>query len=151
METIGSNEDEILIPADDEFLGEGDDVIAFLKAQHDTIELLFEAVLEARGSDREHSFYQLRRLLAVHETAEEQIVHPAARRVLAEGTAIVSRRLDEENQAKHMLADIEALDLHSAAFEARLRELSEACSRTPRPRRARNSMTWGSSSTRTGW
>ena len=104
-------------------LEDGDDVVAFLKAQHDTIELLFEAVFEVSGSDRERIFYQLRRLLAVHETAEEQIVHPAARRALAGGDAVVDARLAEENDAKKRLAAMESLDPHSLEFEAQLGEL----------------------------
>jgi hemerythrin superfamily protein len=124
MENIGSDE-EIVIIASEEVFTEGDDVVAFLKAQHDTIKMLFEAVLESTGEDRERIFYQLRRLLAVHETAEEQVVHPAARRALDSGDEIVGRRLHEENEAKKALAAIEKLDLHSMEFEDALSELEE--------------------------
>jgi hemerythrin superfamily protein len=101
------------------------DVVSFIRAQHETIRLLFEAVLDVEGEDRERVFYQLRRLLAVHETAEEQIVHPVARRTLVEGDAIIAERLAEEHDAKQALAALEKIDPHSRAFEAGLRALQD--------------------------
>jgi hemerythrin superfamily protein len=101
----------------------GEDVVTFLKAQHTQVKTLFEEVLAARGAEREKAFIQLRRLMAVHETAEEEIVHPAARRVLPDGDAIVRKRLSEENKAKRVLAELERLDFESNDFEARLHTL----------------------------
>lgn len=43
-------------------------------------------------------------MLAVHETAEEEVVHPAARRTLAGGNELVDDRLAEESEAKDMLS-----------------------------------------------
>ncbi len=58
-----------------------DDVITFLKAQHNLIEDMFDQVLHASDPRaREKPFVQLRQLMAVHETAEEMVVHPRARR-----------------------------------------------------------------------
>ena len=52
-----------------------DEVIAFLKAQHNLIEDMFDQVLNASDPHaREKPFVQLRQLLAVHETAEEMTV-----------------------------------------------------------------------------
>ncbi|MGH3685517.1 MAG: hypothetical protein ACRDRU_20850 [Pseudonocardiaceae bacterium] len=49
-------------------------------------------------------------MLAVHETAEEEVVHPAARRVLAGGNdGLVDDRLAEENEAKQLLSQLEGL------------------------------------------
>src|SRR5690348_13933058 len=54
-----------------------DEVVAFLKAQHNLIEDMFDQVLHASDPEaREKPFVQLRQLLAVHETAEEMVVHP---------------------------------------------------------------------------
>src|SRR5438477_12404382 len=87
------------------------DVIAFIKSQHQQVKALFAAVLGSRGEARAKSFFELRRLMAVHETAEEEIIHPAARRVLERGQAIVPARLAEEKQAKEALIALEALDV----------------------------------------
>ena len=62
-----------------------DEVVAFLKAQHDLIEDMFDEVLHASDPQaREKPFIELRQLLAVHETAEEMVVHPRLRRDLPE-------------------------------------------------------------------
>jgi len=92
------------------------DVVAFLKAQHEQIKMMFGQVLSATGSERESAFLDLRRLLAVHETAEEEIVHPRAKRELENGEAVVGARLKEEHQAKEILAALEKLDVDSPEF-----------------------------------
>ena len=104
----------------------GDDVVSFLKDQHERIKRLFGQVLAATGAQRQEAFQQLRRLMAVHETAEEEIVHPAAKRALTDGETIVARRLHEENLAKKELTELEAVDTNTQEFETRLRALLAA-------------------------
>lgn len=101
----------------------GDDVVAFLKTQHQEVKDLLEKVQEARGEERKTAFYEIRRLLAVHETAEEEIVHPVAKRVLPNGERIVEQRLEEENAAKKALTELEALDVDSPEFETQFATL----------------------------
>jgi hypothetical protein len=101
----------------------GVDVVSFLKEQHDQIEMAFEQVLATSGDDRESAFFALRRLLAVHETAEEEIVHPAAKSAVPNGAAVVEARLDEERAAKKLLSDLERLDVDSPEFETQLERL----------------------------
>ena len=103
----------------------GTDVVAFLKDQHEQIKSLFAQILEEKGDARTEQFSVLRRLLAVHETAEEEIVHPVARRVLPDGDEIVQRRLDEENDAKSILAELENIEVASPEFDRRFRELRD--------------------------
>jgi hemerythrin superfamily protein len=102
----------------------GLDVVTFLKAQHQQIKELLGEVRATRGERRQHAFTELRRLLAVHETAEEEIVHPAARKALADGDLLVEARLDEENKAKKELSALEGLDPDSAEFDAQLGTLA---------------------------
>src|SRR5690625_5211955 len=102
------------------------DVVDFLTAQHALIRTLFDETLLAAGGEREESFVRLRRLLAVHETAEEEIVHPRANRELDNGGDVVSARLSEEKRAKAVLADLESVDVDSEFFTEKLRELRNA-------------------------
>lgn len=104
-------------------ISSGTDVVGFLKEQHQQIKAMFADVIAARGEARQKAFIALRRLLAVHETAEEEIVHPAARRALPDGAAIVDARLKEENEAKKALAELETLDVDSAEFDSKLQTL----------------------------
>jgi ribosomal protein S1 len=54
------------------------DVVDFLVSQQ--IKSLFAQTLSASGKAREQAFVQLRQLLAVDESVEEEIVHPRAKR-----------------------------------------------------------------------
>ncbi|MEB3982010.1 hemerythrin domain-containing protein [Mycobacterium sp. 663a-19] len=104
-----------------------DEVVAFLKAQHNLIEDMFDEVLHASDPQaREKPFVKLRQLLAVHETAEEMVVHPRVRREADAGDAIVDARLTEEREAKELLSQIEQLDITSRRFVDELTKLRDA-------------------------
>jgi hemerythrin superfamily protein len=95
----------------------GIDVVTFLEEQHEQIKLLFNVVNGSEGKAKQDAFTSLRRLLAVHETAEEEIIHPAARRAVPDGDTLVDARLLEENEAKKILAKLEKLDVDSPEFD----------------------------------
>lgn len=103
-----------------------DDVIDLLLAQHARIEELFLAVLSSTGERRQEAFDDLVRLLAVHETAEEEVVHPFARGSIDAGDAIVDDRLAEEHTAKEQLADLYERGTEATDFELRLIALRDA-------------------------
>jgi hypothetical protein len=80
------------------------DVVDLLLTQHARIEELFVLAAGAEGDAKREAFDDLVHLLAVHETAEEEILHPLARTLpSAGGDAMVDDRLAEERQAKDML------------------------------------------------
>jgi hypothetical protein len=64
---------------------QGRDVAEFIREQHQEITRLFSAVEAGQGDGRQDAFECLVRLLAVDETAEEEVVrpsvHPTPRRV----------------------------------------------------------------------
>jgi hemerythrin superfamily protein len=104
-----------------------DEVVAFLKAQHNLIEDMFDQVLHASDPQaREKPFVQLRQLLAVHETAEEMVVHPRVRREVKGMDSIVDARLEEEHDAKELLSAIEKIDVTSQEFIDELTKLRDA-------------------------
>ena len=104
-----------------------DEVIAFLKAQHNLIEDMFDQVLLATNPKaREEPFVHLRQLLAVHETAEEMVVHPRVRREVDAIDSIVDARLEEEHEAKELLSRIEKIDITSQQFIDELTKLRDA-------------------------
>ena len=102
------------------------DVVDFLASQHQQIKSLFAKTIAASGEAREKAFVDLRRLLAVHETVEEEIVHPRAKRKIANGEAVVGQRLEEEHEAKTVLQKLEKLDVDSVEFTRLLTELRDA-------------------------
>ena len=99
------------------FVNSTQDVVEFLKGQHRQIKDMFDDVLYASESKaREQAFVELRQLLAVHETAEEMVIHPRARGEIDGGEAIVDERLHEEHKAKQQLSDLEGMDIDSQEF-----------------------------------
>jgi hemerythrin superfamily protein len=83
------------------------DVVDLLLQQHARIEELFVLTAGTQGEAKRGAFDDLVHLLAVHETAEEEIVHPLARSLpSAGGDAMVDDRLAEERQAKQMLTTL---------------------------------------------
>ncbi|MGW5606327.1 hemerythrin domain-containing protein [Streptomyces sp. NPDC003753] len=99
------------------------DVIALFLRQHGDIRNLFDEVEQSAGEERRDAFRRLVRLLAVHETAEEEVIHPFARRALSGGDQVVDERLAEERAAKQTLADLDTMDTDDPEFLPRLRAL----------------------------
>jgi hypothetical protein len=101
------------------------DVVDFLRGQHAEAKELFAAALAVTGPRRAEAFTKLRRLLAVHEAAEERVIHPRARAEAPGGAQMVQARLAEEEEAKRALAELEGLDSDTTEFTDKLRELQE--------------------------
>ncbi|MFC4009464.1 hemerythrin domain-containing protein [Nonomuraea purpurea] len=102
------------------------DVIDLLIAQHGQIRDLFDEVEQAPPDKVEEAFGRLTRMLSVHETAEEEIVHPYARRKLDNGQGVVADRLSEENRAKRLLRDLHKAGVDDPKFWEKLGELRAA-------------------------
>lgn len=112
------------------------DVVDVLLAQHAEIERLFrlagaadgaadgtpDPVAESDGGLAD-AFDQLVRLLAVHETAEEEVVHPLSRTLDGGQDALVDDRLAEERAAKELLASLIEGGVRAPEFLPGLRQL----------------------------
>ncbi|AGP59410.1 hemerythrin domain-containing protein [Streptomyces rapamycinicus] len=103
--------------------GVQDDVVALLTRQHGDIRTLFDEVERTTGMERQDAFRRLVRLLAVHETAEEEIVHPVARRSFDGGEQVVEDRLREEKQAKEKLSRLDEMGPEDPQFLPMLLQL----------------------------
>jgi len=104
---------------------DGLDVVDLLTRQHEQIRTLFTTVESTRSDVRQRAFEELRRFLAVHETAEELITHPHARAAEG-GRAVVDARLEEETEAKRLLADLDGMDATDVTFTTKLAALKLA-------------------------
>lgn len=102
------------------------DVVGLLLEQHNQIRSLFAQVQSAQGEQKQELFEDLVRLLAVHETAEEEVVHPTARMKIDRGDEVVDSRLQEEDEAKHVLAELYDLGVDHPEFDAKLASLAES-------------------------
>ncbi|MCM0678168.1 hemerythrin domain-containing protein [Micromonospora phytophila] len=107
--------------------GPEEDVVDLLLAQHAQIEQLFLLVIGSTGETRRDAFDDLVRLLAAHETAEEEVVHPLARTLPGGGgDAMVDDRLDEERQAKETLQTLIAGGVDADGFDTGIILLRDA-------------------------
>lgn len=108
-------------------IGPVEDVVDLLLAQHARIEELFLLVTGSTGEARKDAFDDLVRLLAVHETAEEELIHPLVRTLPgAGGDALVEDRLAEERQAKETLTVLIDGGVDAAGFDTGILLLREA-------------------------
>jgi hypothetical protein len=88
--------------------------------QHGDIRNLFDEVEAGSGEARQEALRRLVRILAVHETAEEEVVHPFVRRDAVDGGQVVDERLREERSAKEALSALDGLDTEDPKFMPRL-------------------------------
>lgn len=100
--------------------GSQPDVVDVLLAQHKLVRELMSEVSSGFGEARRRAFDELRTLLALHEAAEESIVHPAAHGEVAEA------RVTEELHAARAITRLETLDLSSEAFDQAFAAFAEA-------------------------
>lgn len=100
------------------------DVVDLLLDQHDQIRSLFNQVQGAQGETKRELFEDLVRLLAVHESGEEELVHPFARRKIDDGDMVVDARLQEEDEAKHVLAELYDMGVDNPEFDTKLAALA---------------------------
>ncbi|WP_199433013.1 hemerythrin domain-containing protein [Qaidamihabitans albus] len=101
-----------------------EDVITLLRRQHDEIRELFERLTRETGDARRETFHRLVQLLSVHETAEEEIVHPQVQELTA-GRTVVEARLKEENSAKELLSTLQEMGPEAEGFDTLLGQLRE--------------------------
>ncbi|MEU7848987.1 hemerythrin domain-containing protein [Micromonospora parva] len=113
--------------------GPEEDVVDLLLAQHAQIEQLFLLVIGGTGDTRRDAFDDLVKLLAAHETAEEEVVHPLARTLSGGGDdAMVDDRLDEERRAKETLQTLIEGGVDADGFDTGIVLLREAVLRHAR-------------------
>jgi hemerythrin superfamily protein len=97
----------------------GSDITAteLLRQQHQTVQQMLSQFVPSKGSDRGELFDCLRATLAVHETAEEMIVYPVLRGISDVGKKIAEARVEEESEAKDVLAQLEKLGVDGSGFD----------------------------------
>lgn len=100
--------------------------IEILVAQHNQIKELFSMVESGTGETQQREFDHLRALLAVHETAEEEVIRPVTRKSIPNGEEVADARFEEENEAKEVLAKLEKLGTGSAEFMPQFREFKKS-------------------------
>jgi hemerythrin superfamily protein len=97
------------------------DVIDEILRDHEEIKTLFMRVESASGDRRLEAFHDLVRKLAIHETAEQEIVHPLALR--ADGKAVRDQRVTEEKEAEIVLDELLKMGPDDPGFRSKFETL----------------------------
>ena len=95
-------------------------IVPLLTAQHRQITAALDAVVDSAGDTRRRAFHGFLRLLALHEAAEQEAAHPAAR---TGAGGVVEQRLAEEYHAEQTISQMEQLDPNSEEFGRLLKQL----------------------------
>jgi hemerythrin superfamily protein len=93
------------------------DVITLVQEDHQEIKTLMNDLSTAQ-SGRADIFERLIAKLAMHETAEEEVVHPLVRRA-AGGDAVADELLAEEDKGKKALYELEKIGPDAPGFAAK--------------------------------
>jgi hemerythrin superfamily protein len=102
------------------------DLVTQLLDQHEMVRAAIDAVAKTTtAKSRQDAFDALRELLARHETAEEMIVRPLTRDI-DNGRDVADARMDEENESKDVLAELEHLDIASVEFARRFETFAKS-------------------------
>lgn len=103
-----------------------EELTATLTDQHQHIKTMMETVVAREGTDRQAAFAELCRFLAAHEAAEEECIHATAKEELDGDTAVVDRRIEEEDEAGKAIAELERLDTESQEFRESFEKFRKA-------------------------
>src|SRR5947209_17345800 len=102
------------------------DLVDQLLEQHEMVRRAINGVARTTTAEsRQEAFDALRELLARHETAEEMIVRPLTRDI-DNGEAVAEARMEEENESKDVLAELEKLDIPSVEFARTFETFAQA-------------------------
>ncbi|HZU73431.1 MAG TPA: hemerythrin domain-containing protein [Acidimicrobiales bacterium] len=104
---------------------DANDVVSILMQDHQEVRQLLTKIASGTGKAKEEAFHQLVYELARHETAEEEVVYPALRR-LDGGEKVADARIKEEEDANRVLADLEKLEVGGAEFDKLFEKLRTA-------------------------
>jgi hypothetical protein len=94
----------------------GENAVNLLIAQHQEIRNLLDQVESGPAESRTLRFEELRQLMNVHETAEEEVLRPITRREAKDGNRLANGLSAQEAAAQQALAALAALDVTSDEF-----------------------------------
>ena len=99
------------------------DLIGEILKDHADIKAMFAKVESAAGDQKQEAFDALVRKLIVHETAEQELVHPLLEKA---GAKIqMEHRLEEEHHGEEVLAKLQDMGTDSPGFASTFATLKE--------------------------
>lgn len=103
------------------------DVTTIIEQDHREVERLFAAYAAATdGDEKDRLVDQVRLALAPHAVAEEILVYPALRRVAEQGDEEASHAIDEHQEIKRLLSQVDKMSSDDPDRDQKVRELQRA-------------------------
>ena len=103
------------------------DVTTIIENDHREVERLFAAYAAATTGDAKTQIIeQVRLALAPHAAAEEILVYPALRGVGGDGNEQANHAIDEHQDIKRLLSEVDKMSADDADRDAKVRELEQA-------------------------
>jgi hemerythrin-like domain-containing protein len=100
------------------------DAVTFLIEEHAAVERMFVEYERSQGVARKDAIAEgIVRDLRLHAAMEEQSFYPSIREILADGEQLVREAVEEHQQAKEELAQLEAMSTDDPGFDARMHKL----------------------------
>lgn len=95
-----------------------------LIADHDKVEALNRQFTQAESPRaRQQIFDEVRLELLKHTTAEEEVVYPAVRQHVPDGNSMIDHAIDEHNESKDKIAELERLTSNDPTFAAKFAQM----------------------------
>ena len=103
------------------------DVTTIIENDHREVERLFAQYAAAATADQKDDLVdRIRLALAPHAAAEEILVYPAVRRAVEEGGEQASHAIDEHQDIKRLLSEVDKMSAGDSERDAKVRELQQA-------------------------
>lgn len=103
------------------------DAVTLITTDHRNVEALFEQALAPGGSEeRARVVGQIIRELSMHAVVEEMLLYPAARRSVPDGERLADESLDEHQDVKEMLAQLDGMDADDDRVTTLITDLQDA-------------------------
>ncbi len=98
-----------------------DDLLRAVLEDHAEIKELFASVENETGDERDRAFGLLMRKLVVHETAEQEVMHPLLGG--KDDSAVVAEHLEQEKKGEKVLSSLESMGVGDEDFDEKFRSL----------------------------
>jgi fatty-acid peroxygenase len=113
-------------PEEDWTMSSHAELVAAVTSQHGQIAELISRTALTDGETRREAFEAMRRLMALHEAAEQATIHPLVTTSDGEGSEVGEQRVVEEDEASNLMERLEGFDVSSYEFTVQVQLLEEA-------------------------
>jgi Hemerythrin HHE cation binding domain. len=102
------------------------DAASLLKQDHRQVESLLEQYRAATANSKQALLGEITRELSRHMEAEEAVLYPVLRTAVPDGESLMEDAVEEHNEAKGLLAELEDMEIGSLAADSKVATLRKA-------------------------